>query len=860
MSFGLYQALSLGYGAGLDLASADYFNSATLKLVANNCRLSYTFNNSVNWCVNYWTKHRSGPSGFRGRIEVAYVNGIYNTNGEISGKFDFTIRAGLYVNGKFTQGVWATNSGTDSVLSTNWGTDSAVYTNVYIPPNTDFYTTCRTVAVDYATASTSITGFTNANPVVVSTAAHSYLAGQSVRIKDLLTTLTGTVTGATQANPCVITSVAHGLTTAQYVRFASVGGMTNLNWATNGNIDYKVVVLTADTFSLQTIGGSAINSTGYGAFTSGGTWTRLSELNYAINGSTAYTVDNPTATTFELSGINGTSYGVYGSGGTAERVYGTITSHAGTTKRADGSIASQNISADYTIGVGIAYGAKALAPVINSSGVVTSIAKDPNSLGANYSAGLQLAIDYGPSGVNTSGQLSPGATTASGYGVQSGGVLSSITVTGGGTGANPNNPPTAYLGGTGTAGAGFGNSTASYGPCSIIGIPDDKSVQSVLLNGDSICSGYGSVDSGGDIAGNYGVYEQALQNKCGVLNWSVVGESAAGYISNNTKSLALLTYLCNRGLRLDSYVIALGTNDFNQNTASNVIAAVQSWVTAIAALVKAIQPSVRVIGTTVIPATTSIDSFVTIANQTTIVVSGSSLNYQAGGRVSQYNTAMLNGTGCPTLDGVIDLASVIGDVTTPSKFKVAGTFYTKSVTATAFTGDGVHPNVATGIPYGYLNLDVSILTEPKFVRMISPPKYNYVPNLNESGRHVYSDVLAASAVSLTTATSANITSIVLSAGLWKISGVVSYILTGGTATAFKTSISKISATHGQPEAASMIPLITTILTDTFSHNTPADIVVKVPERSTATYYLVATATFSAGTITGYGSISATTLD
>jgi hypothetical protein len=73
------------------------------------------------------------------------------------------------------------------------------------------------------------------------------------------------IAGATQANPCVISSIAHGLSNGNTVRIADVGGMTQLN----GNT-YTVANVTANTFEL-----SGVNSTGYGAYTSGGTATRL---------------------------------------------------------------------------------------------------------------------------------------------------------------------------------------------------------------------------------------------------------------------------------------------------------------------------------------------------------------------------------------------------------------------------------------------------------------------------------------------------------------------------------------------------------------------------------------------------------
>jgi hypothetical protein len=72
------------------------------------------------------------------------------------------------------------------------------------------------------------------------------------------------ITGATQANPCVITIVAHGYSTGDMVMIAGVVGMTELNSKL-----YKITVIDADTFSLD-----GIDSTGYTAYTSGGTSTK----------------------------------------------------------------------------------------------------------------------------------------------------------------------------------------------------------------------------------------------------------------------------------------------------------------------------------------------------------------------------------------------------------------------------------------------------------------------------------------------------------------------------------------------------------------------------------------------------------
>lgn len=87
------------------------------------------------------------------------------------------------------------------------------------------------------------------------------------------------VTGATQANPCVITSASHGFSNGDWVYFLAVGGMTQLNGKS-----YIVANVTTNTFSLKDLFGNAIDSSAYTAYTSGGTVARYFTLTtpYAI--------------------------------------------------------------------------------------------------------------------------------------------------------------------------------------------------------------------------------------------------------------------------------------------------------------------------------------------------------------------------------------------------------------------------------------------------------------------------------------------------------------------------------------------------------------------------------------------------
>jgi hypothetical protein len=75
-----------------------------------------------------------------------------------------------------------------------------------------------------------------------------------------------TITGATQATPVVITAVSHGLENGDYVKIENVGGMVELN-----DRIFVVSNKTADTFELHDDNSTDINGTAFTAFTTGGT-------------------------------------------------------------------------------------------------------------------------------------------------------------------------------------------------------------------------------------------------------------------------------------------------------------------------------------------------------------------------------------------------------------------------------------------------------------------------------------------------------------------------------------------------------------------------------------------------------------
>lgn len=89
-----------------------------------------------------------------------------------------------------------------------------------------------------------------------------------------------TITGITQANPAVVTSAAHGYSTGHYIQPSSVTGMTEVN----GNV-YHVTNVDANSFQL-----TGINSTDFTAYSSGGTVVRKQPQ---VKWADAYTYDVP---------------------------------------------------------------------------------------------------------------------------------------------------------------------------------------------------------------------------------------------------------------------------------------------------------------------------------------------------------------------------------------------------------------------------------------------------------------------------------------------------------------------------------------------------------------------------------------
>lgn len=99
---------------------------------------------------------------------------------------------------------------------------------------------------------------------LVTTLPNNSITGTTQTYNDTIKAgrISGSITGATQANPCVITSASHGLKNGMQVTIKDVLGMVELN-----DRNYTVAGAATDTFQL-----SGVDSTAYTAYTSGGTW------------------------------------------------------------------------------------------------------------------------------------------------------------------------------------------------------------------------------------------------------------------------------------------------------------------------------------------------------------------------------------------------------------------------------------------------------------------------------------------------------------------------------------------------------------------------------------------------------------
>lgn len=134
------------------------------------------------------------------------------------------------------------------------------------------------------------------------------------------------------------------------------------------------------------------------------------------------------------------------------------------------------------------------------------------------------------------------------------------------------------------------------------------------------------------------------------------------------------------------------------------------------------------------------------------------------------------------------------------------------------------------------------------------------------GEYLEANLLSASALSVTTATPLNITSMVLTPGDWDVTGIVDFVPAATTSvTQWNVSVSNTSATLASqaPSTSTAInigPFATTTINQAAAvpaaEVTLAGNPVRVSVNANTTIYLVAQAAFTVSTMTAYGSLRA----
>lgn len=162
---------------------------------------------------------------------------------------------------------------------------------------------------------------------------------------------------------------------------------------------------------------------------------------------------------------------------------------------------------------------------------------------------------------------------------------------------------------------------------------------------------------------------------------------------------------------------------------------------------------------------------------------------------------------------------------------------------------GVLTTSATGVP----SIDTTNFAVLATGVQIKGNNTNTAPPAGFIGEQIRATVAQASAVSLVNLTPKTVTSIALTAGIWDISGLCSYLFSSA-GTLIACSISTTTNTNGT--SGDNLAFLCTAFSsvDASSISIPA---FRATLSGNTTYYLVADAQFAAGTATVFGRISAT---
>jgi hypothetical protein len=241
-----------------------------------------------------------------------------------------------------------------------------------------------------------------------------------------------------------------------------------------------------------------------------------------------------------------------------------------------------------------------------------------------------------------------------------------------------------------------GGTIINYGGNDVIGRPaaifGPTTAPSFYIWGDSIPKGAADTPSG--TSGDLGEIARAIGPYFGYINGGVNGQSANSFsnnLANHARQIALAK-------AYTSHLLSqMGTNDFaNSETAATVEGYLQTCWNAFG------YSANRIYQSTIIPETTSSDSFATLANQT--------VNVGNTNRIA-FNDLLRAGS-VSGIQGYFEFADAVESSRNSGKWIVNGT-------ANYATADGTHPSAAANLlfanPSIFNGSSVSLTSPPAFI-------------------------------------------------------------------------------------------------------------------------------------------------
>lgn len=352
----------------------------------------------------------------------------------------------------------------------------------------------------------------------------------------------------------------------------------------------------------------------------------------------------------------------------------------------EGALLGTNTAVDYTDATTIPMEAEG-TPVFTGASI-TGV--NISYTGANYTAGGELwASDYDQYGHYFKKQIGTFSV--------SGGVVTGVTITDGtpptdgpSVSCTPavtlpawTNPTISFSYGT----ANFNNASrafASYSSALVSGVPD-RAVKSLAIWGNSLPRGNGQVGTvKGDKKSNMGIYEIAIANRCGIINYAI-GSGQAQYFANMATNYPLL------GAFIQS-ANGFTTHGLIDST-SNDIALAGRNATQVTADVNTMGTYLRTGGRLVTYATISARATTSITNDYINGVQTPVTGFGTGGVAE---TVQAN---------IVNLAGITADwnvIRTDQLVNAAGSPMTWRTDITCVTTDGVH-EIAAGLGIARVN-------------------------------------------------------------------------------------------------------------------------------------------------------------